>query len=189
VIDWSKMPPPPPLAAPPPRLEPGAVIVGPWRYLLIRQVQAGGQGVLVVAMLNPSTAKGTGANKDDDDATIRRLIALALRLGYRWLVVVNLFAFRTAYPAELFAQPGARRNGPDADKYIGWAFHIADRIVCGWGANVDDDVESGKRIDSLVARARAARKDLWCLGRTKSGQPRHPVRLANATPLELWRSA
>jgi hypothetical protein len=133
-----------------------------------------GRDTLLWVMLNPSTADAR-----IDDATIRQVIWFTRAWGYRRAVVCNLFALRATNPHAL-----ARHDdpvGPDNDH---WLYHHAARaaeIVCAWGAH-------------RAAAGRAEQvTDLLChygpvyhLGQTRSGAPRHPCRLSQATAMQLW---
>src|ERR1700722_8072077 len=65
-----------------------------YRFTLSRDWGAG-QGRVCWIMLNPSTADDTR-----DDPTLKRIIKFSQSWGYRELVVVNLYPFRTSKPAE-----------------------------------------------------------------------------------------
>src|SRR5690242_13236344 len=103
-----------------------AVIEGYYRYQLQRWWSREGK-VLVWVLLNPSTVDGK-----DNDATLRRVISFTRREGYRRLIVVNLFAYRSPDPQSLkqLADP----VGPANDRYLQDAFVQADKVVAGWGA-------------------------------------------------------
>ena len=121
-------------------------------------------------MLNPNTADAVR-----DDPTIRRCVAFARRWGYGGVDVVNLFAYRTPHPREL-----ARAEdpvGPRNDRYLRRALRTAELVVCAWGAT---------RVAARRAHAVAGILDgapLHCLGRTRSGAPRHPLYLRADTRL------
>ena len=130
-------------------------------------------------MLNPSTADGT-----KDDATIRRCVSFAKREVCSMLTVVNLFAWRCTDPKAMFRDKltmDVDIIGPENDNWIRLEVNRADIVVAAWGAQkgIDDRVHQVK--DLLQPGC----SQLWCLGKTKHGYPRHPVRLAGATPLEL----
>ncbi len=143
-----------------------------YRYLLGRSWGPGPRVLWV--MLNPSTADARL-----DDPTIRKCLEFSRRLGFGSLEVVNLYAWRSTDPAGLKTAPDP--IGPDNARHLADAAERCDRIIVAWGANASPD--PGAVSASLGDRP------LWCLGRTKDGQPRHPLMLAYATPLEIWRLA
>ncbi len=70
---------------------------GKYRYLLGREWDAD-KGKMLFVMLNPSTA-----DAEKDDNTISRCINWSKALSFGGIEVVNLFAYRTAYPKEFKA--------------------------------------------------------------------------------------
>jgi hypothetical protein len=145
-----------------------AIVDGNYRYQLRRWWSSSGK-ILVWVLLNPSTADGT-----KNDTTLRRIISFTQREGYSRLVVVNLFAYRSPYPRAL--KQVAEPVGPANDQYLQGAFEQADKVVAGWGAF---DALQGRDLEVL----RLCTKPVFCLGTTQQGYPRHPSRLASATPL------
>jgi len=143
-----------------------------YRYLLRRRWAAGPTAVFV--LLNPSTA-------DDrrDDATIRRCIGFARRWGCGSLEVVNLFARRATRPADLMRAHDP--VGPDNDRYLRAAARRSDHLIVGWGGH-----------GTYLGRARAVEilmdgvRPVHCLGLTRTGEPRHPLRLPYATALRPY---
>lgn len=129
-------------------------------------------------MLNPSTADAS-----QDDPTIRRCVGFARRLEREHLRVVNLYAYRTPYPAELKRAhvSGVDIIGPENDSVLA---HLPGIIVCAWGPPKWDFVN--RRI-SDVLRILGRRGDpLYCLGVAKDGSPRHPLMLRNDAELSIW---
>lgn len=133
-------------------------------------------------MLNPSTADG-----ETDDATIRRCINFSRAWGYGALSVVNLFAFRATLPRDLAAAKFPIGDGND--EVIVREAKSAGLVVVAWG-----------ELAAQVARARglAVRNMLECppheivlhhLGKTASGQPRHPCRLPGNLIPQRWDAA
>jgi hypothetical protein len=148
---------------------------GAYRYRLGRS-WIGGQGTVLWVMLNPSTA-----DAEKDDPTIRRCIGFSQLWGYSALVVVNLFALRSTNPAGLYAHPYP--IGPDNDDHIVATARTARMVVAAWGNH-----------GGYLARGEAVARMLRpCvphhLGLTKTGQPKHPLRLPADTSLEPWRIA
>lgn len=136
-----------------------------------------GKRTCVFVMLNPSTADAL-----EDDATIRRCVGFAEREGCNILKVVNLFAYRTTYPYEL-PKAADPIGHPQNDEYIIGAVEDADVLIVAWGENgafEDRDQEVMKILHDY------APVDVQCLGVTRSGCPKHPVRLRKDTPLEVY---
>ncbi len=152
---------------------------GMYRYLLTRKIDAviGNQTPkpCLFVMLNPSTADAT-----KDDPTIRRCVRFARREFCNSLTVVNLFAYRSTDP------DGLRRVqnpfGPDNERHIYEQLkaHRDGMIVAAWGVNQMADKLVTIQHDIACAGAH-------CLGITKHGYPRHPVRLRADQPLIPWK--
>ncbi len=151
---------------------------GRYRYLLTRALHTPGtgRGQLLWIMLNPSTA-----DAQVDDPTIRRCIGFTERLGYTSLAVVNLYAFRTAKPADLWRT--RYPLGPDNDTVLRRSIREAARVVVAWGAGIKGRMH---RVTSVVRLAEDLQQPLWCLGRTQGGHPRHPLYVKADKSLELF---
>ena len=126
-------------------------------------------------MLNPSTADGT-----KDDATIRRATRFARGWGYGGIEVYNLFAYRATDPEEL--KIAIDPVGPKNDYFLSM---LTGDIVLAWGS-------TGGRFPSRVREVtlqlrRSIPIKLYCLGKTKNGEPLHPLRLSAFTKLKEWR--
>jgi hypothetical protein len=151
---------------------------GTWRYSLTRVWDLKQKRVLY-CMLNPSVADGK-----IDDPTIRRCRNLAkqFRSGpYGSLEVVNLFAYRTAYPKELLKQSWEVRIGPDNAHYQKLAIARADLIILAYGAH---DFAKNHAIDFI--RMTGPQKHVHHLGLTKDRHPRHPLMVkADAQPVAM----
>lgn len=130
---------------------------------------------MVAIWLNPSTA-----DAETDDPTVRRGIGFARAAGCGRLVVVNLFGWRATDPAELRRVPDP--VGPDNNAFIAAAVaEPAAVVVAGWGAHADR-----KRVRSVMGWLEA---DLFCLGRTAGGGPRHPLYLPATASLVPFDAA
>jgi hypothetical protein len=125
--------------------------------------------------LNPSTADAA-----NDDPTIRRMCGFARAWGAGGIVVVNLFAYRATYPADMYVIAATNPGkpvcviGPGNDEHI-LACAAGKRIVAAWGCD-----------GSLLGRDRAVMdllrgQSVECLGTTKDGNPRHPLYIAGDT--------
>jgi hypothetical protein len=127
-------------------------------------------------MLNPSTADAR-----EDDATIRRCTAFARAWGFGGLVVVNLYAWRATDPAQL--KVAADPVGPGADDMLLDGLSQVQQLVVAWGAH--GGLPRVAHVGRLVASCTHL-EAVVCLGRTKGGQPRHPLYLAASTPREAY---
>jgi hypothetical protein len=133
-----------------------------YRYRLDRRWSQG-SGRVVFVMLNPSTA-----DAERDDPTIRRCMGFAADWGHRGLTVVNLFAWRATKPKELTLAEDP--IGEDNDLHLRSAIQRSQRIVLAWG-NHGRLNDRWRDVVALLGR----RRELFCLGKTKLGQPRHPL--------------
>jgi len=112
--------------------------------------------------LNPSTADAT-----EDDPTIRRCKRFAADWGYGGIHMVNLFAYRATKPENMMKAYGP--HGADNDQWIKALTEHAGIIICAWGANGDYLNRDQEVIELLESF------DLYHLGMTKDGKPRHPL--------------
>lgn len=159
-------------------MESAAIIseCGTYRYSLTRKWGPG--KTLVFVMLNPSTADASV-----DDPTIRRCIGFAKNYGYDAIEVVNVFALRATDPKELYSHLDP--IGPENDKYIVKATEGVDNTtILAWGTHMDNFDGRVSRILVLLGT-----KPVFCLGTTKSGQPRHPLYLSAKTTIQTWPQA
>lgn len=146
-----------------------------WRYLLWR-IESLRAGMIGMGMLNPSTADHLR-----DDATIRQCRMRARRAGAKGVLVWNLFAFRATRPADL--KHADDPIGPDNDAAIALAVEIARRTVLAWGVH---GTHRG-RDRQVLQRLDGGIPNMWVLGLTANGQPRHPLYLPTETRLQRWK--
>jgi hypothetical protein len=145
-----------------------------YRYTLVRRWDDRLPSVMFVG-LNPSTADETL-----DDPTIRRCIGFAKSWGYGALVMTNLFAFRSTDPRAMASADDPIGN-PFNDVSIERIAQLVDLTVVAWGSY-------GDRAPARVGQVLALIGDVYCLGVTKSGQPRHPLYLRRDAALESHSS-
>lgn len=129
---------------------------------------------------SPSTA-------DDarDDPTLRRLLAFSRAWGLGGLDVLNLFCWRATRPADVVAAWRAGHDvvgRADRDRRLVDLAPAAAVVVVGWGSLPRPTPEDRAVAALLAALAVTPR----CLGHTRDRQPRHPLYVAAATPLEPW---
>jgi hypothetical protein len=141
---------------------------GKYRYMLSRTWSQGPH--LGWIMLNPSTADAS-----IDDPTIRRCIGFSRDAGYCGMHVCNLFALRATDPRELLAATDP--IGPKNDEAIASLAMSTRKMVLAWGSHK----LCSDRVERVLGLLRNVDVDLVCLGLTKDGHPRHPVRLNRRT--------
>ena len=132
-----------------------------YRYSLGRQWDSFLPRVLFVG-LNPSRA-----DENSDDPTIRRCINFAKAWGYGGLCIVNLFAFCTHDPKELFKAKNP--IGPKNDSMIKKRIANFEKVILIWG-NHGSFLKRNESILKLI-------KKPFCLKINKKGAPAHPLYL------------
>lgn len=137
---------------------------GTFRLSLTRHWDMEEKQRILFIMLNPSTA-----NAETDDPTIRRCVNFAKAWGYDSLEVVNLFALVSSDPAKLLTTTNS--IGTNNDSVILEAASRAEKIIVAWGAFSVARVR-GEDVLGLLHEY-----DIFCLGKTKAGHPRHPLYL------------
>lgn len=164
----------------------GSAVVSPcglYRYRLDRKLSED-PGRLLWVMANPSTA-----DANVDDPTIRKVQGFTARLGFGRVIVVNLYAYRATDPNDLACAmcEGTDVVGPLNLQHIAAAAEEADNAIVAWGACFDafKFMRSEKRCAAVLATIQWFHDPL-CLGRTRSGQPRHPLMLSYSTPTEVY---
>ena len=134
---------------------------------------------LVFFGLNPSRATG-----DQADPTLRRLLGFAHGWGYGGVEVLNLFARISPSPAALL-----RCGDPVGERCDAWirrrlrslASHQAPvTLWLGWGNRGHWRGRDATVLALLAAEGWPA----LSLGRTRTGQPRHPLYLRRGERLE-----
>jgi len=168
---------------------------GFFRFTLTRIWDVSKPLVLFI-MLNPSIAD---ANKDDP--TIRRLIGFAERWGAGGFHVGNLFPYRETCPKMLHAWLSGQilYKGWNSENVPDWMMenirHLESlskecgKIVCAWGVNGvdisainDQDRWPGLKYNEIVKLLRG-RDNLYHMGLTINGEPRHPLYLPYSAQL------
>lgn len=148
---------------------------GKWRYLLWR-IESRRAGLIAMGLLNPSTADHLR-----DDPTIRQCRKRARQAGAKGVLVWNLFAYRATKPADLKRVDDPA--GPDNDEAIALATEVTRRTVLAWGMHGGHRGRDQQVLGILAG----ASCELWMLGLTGKGHPRHPLYLPTETPVRQWR--
>ena len=131
------------------------------------------KGYAAFVCLNPSTA-----DEYKNDPTVTRCINYARAWGYGGMIMLNLFAYRSTHPKNLYIIGDP--IGPDNDLHLRSASSKAMVTIAAWGIH-------GKYLN----RDKAVMKILTnpkCLAITKDGFPGHPLYLkGNLKPKDLIR--
>lgn len=141
-----------------------------WRYALWRTWNQSFGHCMFIG-LNPSTADET-----KNDPTVRRCIGFAKAWGFGGLYMLNLFAFRATRPREMMK--AADSVGPANDKYLRHYREFAGLTIAAWGVHgifLDRALSVLRLRIGLGSKQVPLGADLWCLGRTRHGHPRHPL--------------
>lgn len=148
-----------------------------YRYRLWRRWSPFG-GSLGFIMLNPSKADAR-----QDDPTVRVCAGRARLFMYGGIVVGNLYGWIATEPDDL--RGVADIVGRDNDEHLRRMASCKD-IVLAWGAHADP-----ARAAAVIALLCALPQSptLYHLGLTRTGMPRHPLRVPYSTPLSKWKPA
>ena len=120
----------------------------------------------VWVMLNPSTADSI-----KNDHTISKVVKFSTLAGFGSATVLNLFAYRTPYPASLFEayKEGIDIIGPENNEHLQKPIRIGATVVLAWG-NHGHFLGRGEQISRWYSKP-------MILKETMSGQPAHPLML------------
>jgi hypothetical protein len=146
----------------------GAVVRGPYRYLLGR-VWDPGQQVVGWCLLNPSVA-----DRDVDDPTVVRMMIWSRSWGFGGILVGNAFAQVATYPEDL-GVGGVDPVGPGNEFALRLLASQSGVVVVAWGAS-PRMVPRGPEVHRTLSRA-APNTPILCLGRNLNGSPKHPLYL------------
>lgn len=139
---------------------------------------------LLVIGQNPSTA-----DRYRSDPTATRCARRAFGLGYGGVVMLNLFAFVTPYPRDLWAsleRPEAEEM-TRANNLVLWLVALSyPKAGILFAPGADSNSEHRARAAAAETLMRGLGRDLLCLGTTKEGLPRHPSRCGYAVEVEPW---
>jgi hypothetical protein len=136
----------------------------------------GGERLMLWIGLNPSTA-----DEQQLDPTLTRIARFSEREGMDGFWMGNLFGLRATDPAVMKAATDP--NGPGNDASLLEAAGRCEKIVAAWGVH-------GEHLDRAAAVVKLLTgHELWCLGTTKDGHPRHPLYVRANQPLVRWSPA
>lgn len=123
-------------------------------------------------MLNPSTA-----TEQANDPTIERCQRRARALGFGAMRIANLFAYRATRPEDL--RKAKDPEGPENAALLRDWSDAADLTLAAWGVH-------GALNGAGPRLARGLRGDVWHLGLTQDGHPRHPLYVSYAVQPAPW---
>lgn len=126
--------------------------------------------------VNPSTADASV-----DDATVRKWIGFCRRWGVPRFIVGNAFAYRATDVRELASMEDP--YGPDIGDHVTDILNEADVLVPCWGDTGKVPPKLRDAFDVLLDALVSSGKPVMHFGRTKAGDPLHPLMLGYATPL------
>ena len=134
-----------------------------YRYTLTRVWDPEGRRALFI-MLNPSTA-----TELQNDPTVERCERRARALGFGSFRVLNIFAWRATDPRDMrrAKDPVGAANDAAILAGLDWA----DQVICAWGTH-GAHLDRGPGVERLL---RGAGADLFHLGLSKAGHPKHPL--------------
>ncbi|WP_293575354.1 DUF1643 domain-containing protein [Phaeobacter sp.] len=150
---------------------------GQYRYSLTRIWDNTGKTVMFV-MLNPSTA-----TEVQNDPTIERCERRARALGFGGFRATNIFAFRATDPRDMRAAKDP--EGPDNGAILIDGLDWADMVICAWGTH-GAYRDQGPKTEQ---RFRQTDKQLFHLGLSKAGHPKHPLYIRYSQQPQLWLPA
>lgn len=143
-----------------------------YRYALWRHWDWQGHANCVAFVgLNPSTADET-----IDDPTIRRCIGFAKAWNFGGLYMLNAYAFRATDPKDMKA--ASDPIGPGNNEALSYYRTRVSCVIAAWGVHCDP--ARAKEVCDIL------RRPVYCLGKTKSGAPKHPLYLAANTERILF---
>jgi hypothetical protein len=151
-----------------------------WGEGMSRCTPAGWKRSVMFIGLNPSKA-----DERTDDMTIKKCVGFASQWGYQGIYMFNLYTHITTYPSELLTVSLPVRN-PNNDNLLSYYGKRVGLAVACWGGvskQLREKLEWEKRIEEV---RQVIELPLHCLGVTSDGFPRHPSRLAYATPLATY---
>jgi len=148
-----------------------------YRYTLTRWWdRLAKRGRVCWVMLNPSTADALV-----DDPTVRRCAQFSHRWGYGGMIVVNIFGLRATDPKHL--RKVADPVGPDNDFAVIAAATACDLVMAAWGTHGGLN-NRGCQVHRKLARTPGL--EVYALGVTSGGFPKHPLYIKGDVVKELF---
>jgi hypothetical protein len=157
-----------------------------YRYLLSRKIADPSDRVLLVCMLNPSTADDT-----KNDPTILRVCRLAEQGGFGQLLVLNLLGIRATKPSDIWLHddPLGVDNWQTWEQVLQDLVLGRDEIAVAWG-RAPMNRSQRSRFDPILLEA--ADRLLSCpiplmtWVKNLDGSPRHPLYIRTTQKLQPY---
>ena len=148
-----------------------------YRYSLSREVDNSASRTFAFFGINPSTA-----DESVDDATVRKWIGFAKRNNCKKFIVGNVFAYRATNVNDL--AKAANPHGADNDAFIDLIIDKSDVLIPCWGSRGKLPKNLRYALDDLLIKLKSSGKPVLIFGKTKSGDPKHPLMLGYNTNLQ-----
>ena len=137
-----------------------------------------GDGLLYAYFgVNPSTA-----DAKIDDSTVKKWIGFTERNGGRGFLVGNVFSYRATNVREL-SEPNINPVGDANCYHLTKIIQRADVLVPCWGNQTKVSPPLRSQFPLTINLLKSSGKPVKCFGKTKSGDPRHPLMLGYDTEL------
>jgi hypothetical protein len=150
-----------------------------YRYKLYREVDLFKEKTIAYFGINPSTADAT-----IDDATVKKWRGFTERNNGKRFIVGNVFAYRATDVSEL--SKTSEPIGIENPKYLAEIIAEADVLVPCWGSRNKIPKHLRGELDNFMELLKQSGKPIFCLGKTLSGDPKHPLMLGYSTQLVEW---
>jgi len=138
------------------------------RFLLGKK----GVNEMMAIGLNPSTA-----SEKKLDPTSRNIQKIARNNDCDGWWLVNLYPIRTSNPNNLPIKPNlmlAKKNFDFISNLLKNPKFKITKVLCCWGNHIDNHLYLKKQALIILEFIREQNLNLYCIGKTKSGNPFHP---------------
>ncbi len=160
---------------------------GLYRYIALRALDNAGGPNIGFLMHNPSIAGEQG----DEDRTSRRVIGFGQRFGAAMVALLNPWAGIATKPRNLWEM-----DDPVGPENLAWIAHACKVIrdsggfwIVAWGAVSPPRAlrpAALAHLRGVEAMITASGCEMFALGLTAAGEPRHPLYVKADAPLIPW---
>lgn len=145
-----------------------------YRHVLTNIIDDNNTSSISFIGLNPSTA-----TEEKDDPTVHKCSEWARSWGYGYFHMLNIFSLRSTNPALLKKKD---HYYEDIDLHIRDYCESSHKIIICWG-NHGLLYNRGFNVIQLLKEYKSR---VYCLGKNKTGTPKHPLYLRKNTEVSLW---